>query len=209
MKSIIRASDNVRKQEIYVSTDIETGGPVPGLHPMLSIASAAYFPNGKLIDTFSRNLAEVEGTAYEASTLDFWRKNPAAWDACRLQPCDPAFATQEYFLWLSTLPGRPVCVCYPAGFDFPFINWYLHKFCGKSPFGFNCIDVKTLAMAVLNKYYRRSTKSGWPKAWSSPSLKHTHVALDDALEQGASFFAIRKALDDLHDAAWRYADLSK
>ena len=30
------------KDEIYVSTDIEADGPIPGPHSMLSFASAAY-----------------------------------------------------------------------------------------------------------------------------------------------------------------------
>ena len=31
--------------EIYVSTDVEADGPVPGPHSMLSFASAAYLPD--------------------------------------------------------------------------------------------------------------------------------------------------------------------
>jgi hypothetical protein len=31
--------------EVYVSTDIETDGPIPGPNSMLSFASAAYLPD--------------------------------------------------------------------------------------------------------------------------------------------------------------------
>ena len=31
--------------EIYVSTDIETDGPIPGRHSILSLGSAAYTPD--------------------------------------------------------------------------------------------------------------------------------------------------------------------
>ena len=41
-------------------------------------------------------------------------------------------------------------------------------------------------MAVLKKDYRKSTKSGMPKHWFDQH-PHTHVALDDAIEQGALF----------------------
>ena len=34
--------------EIYVSTDVETDGPIPGPHSMLSFASAAYTPDRSL-----------------------------------------------------------------------------------------------------------------------------------------------------------------
>ena len=43
-------------REIYVSTDIETDGPVAGKHSMLSIGSRAYVANKQLLGTFSANL---------------------------------------------------------------------------------------------------------------------------------------------------------
>ena len=43
-------------QEIYVSTDVETDGPIPGPHSMLSFASAAYSARKELLGTFSANL---------------------------------------------------------------------------------------------------------------------------------------------------------
>ena len=39
-------------QEIYVSTDVEADGPIPGPHSMLSFASAAYTEDKQLIATF-------------------------------------------------------------------------------------------------------------------------------------------------------------
>ncbi|MEW6211497.1 MAG: exonuclease, partial [Acidobacteriota bacterium] len=42
--------------EIYVSTDVETDGPIPGPHSMLSFASAAYTADKLLISTFTANL---------------------------------------------------------------------------------------------------------------------------------------------------------
>ena len=42
--------------EIYISTDIETDGPIPGVNSMLSFASAAFLADKTLIGTFSANL---------------------------------------------------------------------------------------------------------------------------------------------------------
>ena len=39
--------------EIYVSTDVETDGPIPGPHSMLSFASAAYHSDKTLVSTFA------------------------------------------------------------------------------------------------------------------------------------------------------------
>src|SRR5215203_2371555 len=91
-----------------------------------------------------------------------------------------------YVAWLKALPGKPVFVGYPAGFDFLFVYWYLIRFAGRSPFSFSALDVKSFAMAVLGTEYRATTKRSMPRRWFSP-LKHNHVALDDALEQGALF----------------------
>ncbi len=46
--------------------------------------------------------------------------------------------------------------------------------------------MKTFAMALLKTDYRDSTKRNMPKRWFD-DLPHTHIALDDAIEQGALF----------------------
>jgi hypothetical protein len=41
-------------------------------------------------------------------------------------------------------------------------------------------------MALMKKNYRDATKRNMPKRWFD-RVSHTHVALDDAIEQGALF----------------------
>jgi len=60
------------------------------------------------------------------------------------------------------------------------------RFVGKSPFSHSALDIKTLAMALLGNNYRSSTKRNMPKRWFD-DLPHSHLALDDAIEQGALF----------------------
>jgi hypothetical protein len=172
--------------EIYVSTDIETDGPIPGPHSLLSFASAAYRADKTLVGTFSANLHTLPGAAGHPDTLAWWRTQPEAWAAARSDPQDPAVALPAYRDWLKALPGAPVFVAYPAGFDFLFVYWYLIRFAGESPFSFSALDVKTYAMALLKKDYRQSVKRNMPRRWFDP-LPHTHRALDDAIEQGALF----------------------
>lgn len=93
---------------------------------------------------------------------------------------------QRYLAWVKSLPGKPVFVAYPAGFDFLFVYWYLIRFTGESPFSHSALDIKSYAMAVLKRGYRDSTKRNMPGRWFDP-LPHSHVALDDAIEQGALF----------------------
>jgi len=172
--------------EIYVSTDVETDGPIPGPHSMLSFASAAYRPDKTLIGTFAANLETLPDAEPHPATMAWWEQHREAWAAARENPEDPATAMSRYVDWIHGLPGRPVFVAYPAGFDFLFVYWYLIRFTGESPFSFSALDIKTYAMALLKTEYRESVKRNMPKRWFD-GAPHTHRALDDAIEQGALF----------------------
>ncbi len=174
------------KAEIYVSTDIEADGPIPGPHSMLSFASAAYSADKQLLSTFSANLNTLPGAVAHPDTQAWWDKNPEALAACRQQLQQPELAMINYAEWLKKLPGKPVFVGYPAAYDFMFVYWYLIKFTGESPFSHAALDIKTYAMAVLKTEFRETAKRKMPKYWFD-KLPHTHVALDDAIEQGALF----------------------
>ena len=172
--------------EIYISTDIETDGPIPGPHSMLSFASAAYQPDKTLVSTFTANLETLPDAVGDPKTMEWWKTQPEAWEACRQNIQSPECAIRDYVTWLKALPGKPVFVAYPAGFDFAFVYWYLIRFTGESPFSHSALDIKTYAMAMLKRGYRDSTKRAMPRRWFDPA-RHTHVALDDAIEQGALF----------------------
>jgi hypothetical protein len=172
--------------EVYVSTDVEADGPIPGPNSMLSFASAAFLPNKSLVGTFAANLVTLPGATGDPQTMQWWQGQPEAWNACRANPREPVEAMREYVEWLKSLPGRPVFVGYPAAYDFLFVYWYLIRFAGESPFSHSALDIKTYAMAVLGINYRDSVKRNFPREWFD-KIPHTHVALDDAKGQGALF----------------------
>lgn len=172
--------------ETYVSTDIEADGPIPGPHSMLSFASAAYLPDKALVGTFTRNLETLPSAAPHPSTQAWWGTQPDAWAACRKDLVSPEQAMGDYVEWLEGLPGKPVFVGYPVAYDFMFVYWYLMRFVGRSPFSHSALDIKTLAMSLLGTPYRESTKNRMPRRWFD-DIPHQHVALDDALGQGALF----------------------
>ena len=178
--------------EIYISTDVETDGPIPGPHSMLSIGSAAYTADKNLVSTFSANLETLPGAQAHPKTAEWWTKHPEAWAACRkdLEPPEPAMT--RYVAWIKSLDGKPVFVAYPGAFDFMFVYWYLMRFAGENPFSYSALDIKTYAMAMLRTGYRETVKRNMPKEWFDP-LPHTHCALEDALEQGALFCNILAA----------------
>ncbi|MEJ2769675.1 exonuclease [Mycetohabitans sp. B46] len=172
--------------EIYVSTDIEADGPIPGPHSMLSFASAAYTADKQLIATFSANLDTLPGASPHPIQDAWWKTQPDAWAACRTDTRAPEEALPAYVDWVEALPGKPVFVAYPAGFDFTFMFWYMMRFAGRCPFSWSALDIKTLAFAMTGLPYRKAIKPKLPKHWFD-AHPHTHVALDDAIEQGALF----------------------
>ena len=172
--------------EIYVSTDIETDGPVPGLNSMLSFASAAFRADKTILRTFTANLETLPGAVSDPATMRWWSTKPEAWEASRKNPQPPLIVMPQYVSWLKGLPGNPVFVGYPAAFDFMFITYYLYKFAGESPFAYFALDIKSYAMAVLKMDFYDVTKASMPKRWFD-DLPYTHVALDDAISQGALF----------------------
>ena len=182
--------------EIYVSVDIEADGPIPGDYSMLSLGSAAYDSDENLISTFTVNIAPLETAEQHPDTVEFWKENPAAWDAVQTDRHLPENAMVEYAAWLEALVARTetrlVFVGYPAVFDFAFVHWYLVHFVGSDPFGYYALDLKTYAMAALDTEFGETNKSIMPKDWLK--REHPHIALDDAIEQGEMLFAIRKAI---------------
>jgi len=129
--------------EIYVSTDVESDGPIPGPHSMLSFASAAYRADKTLLSTFAANLELLPGAAGHPDTMRWWAEQPDAWNAARQNLEAPELAMHRYVSWLKGLPGKPVFVAYPAGYDFLFVYWYLMRFAGESPFSHSALDIKT------------------------------------------------------------------
>ncbi|OGO15223.1 MAG: exonuclease [Chloroflexi bacterium RBG_16_48_8] len=172
--------------EIYVSTDIEADGPIPGPYSMLSFGSAAYLVDKTLVDTYTANLRTLPGAETHPASMQWWQDHPEAWRACRTNPRAPEEVMPEYVTWFKSLPGKPVFVAYPAAYDFMFVYWYLIQFAGESPFSHSALDLKTLAMAILGTEFRQSIKRNMPSEWFD-QLAHRHIALDDAIAQGALF----------------------
>ncbi len=188
VRSILPAPSPVVEEmtEIYVSTDVETDGPIPGQNSLLSLGSAAFLANKTLVGTFSVNLEALPGASPHPRTMEWWKGHEEAWANCRTDLQPPEVAMPRYARWLRRLPGTPVFVAYPASFDFMFVYWYLMRFVGQSPFRHSALDIRTYAMAVLRSEWRCSSKAHMPSRWFD-DFEHTHRAVDDAIEQGTLF----------------------
>jgi len=139
-------------------------------------------------DEFSANFHKLPFSKEHPDTMKWWRGFPEAYNATRVNCEEPIHGMERFVDWVYNLPGRRVVfVAYPAGFDWPFVYYYMKEFATISPFGFSCLDMKSYAMAKLNVPFRGVSKRSMPKEWFTGLPEHTHVALDDAREQAALF----------------------
>src|SRR4030088_226613 len=83
--------------------------------------------------------------------------------------------------------GKPCPVGAPAAYDYgAWLYWYLAYAVGDVPeLGFAALDLKSFACGRLaGTRYRSLGKGTYPVEWFDKDTPHTHVALDDAIEQG-------------------------
>lgn len=187
--------------DIYVSIDIETTGPAPGLYSMISLGVAAFTRDGEERGIWSRNLAELNAIEAERAapasrhpdTMAFWAEHPEAWARATADPQRPGEAMASFVAWVEDLSGKPIAAAWPAAFDFAFVNWYCHRFTGGNPLGFACLDIRSLAQGLTYSRGYHDLREGQIKAMREEVDREgltEHVAVDDAIEQGRLLVAL-------------------
>lgn len=184
--------------EVYVSIDVESDGPAPGVYSMLAVGAAAFNPDGAELGTWYAKLYPLDGALADPDTMRWWESQPEAYAEVQRDRQEPGEAIRRFANWLDMLSknhGKLIAVGWPIAFDFAFVNWYLHRFAGRNPLGFSGLDIRTYADGLCN----------WPAYGGLPtavtkrligSIDKTglrpHVAVDDAIEQGRLFIALRR-----------------
>ncbi|MBC2902238.1 3'-5' exoribonuclease domain-containing protein [Streptomyces cupreus] len=181
------------KPSLYISVDIEADGPIPGPYSMLSLGAAVagvqdadgFVPADPEARTFYRELRPISEDfvpeVLAVSGLDRERLGR--------EGLDPAVALTQFSRWVREVGAgaQPVMCGYPASYDWTFLYWYLIRFTGSSPFGHSgCFDMKTLYATKAGLPLRAVTKGMMPRELLS-RRRHTHHALDDAIEQAELF----------------------
>ncbi|XUL92117.1 3'-5' exonuclease [Streptomyces galilaeus] len=181
------------KPSLYISVDIEADGPIPGPYSVLSLGAAVagmqdadgFTAADPEKQTFYRELRpigeEFVPEALAVSGLDRER--------LRSDGAEPATALAEFSAWVREVAvgAQPVMCGYPASYDWMFLYWYLIRFTGASPFGHSgCLDMKTLYATKARVPLRAVAKGTMPRELLS-RRRHTHHALDDAVEQAELF----------------------
>ena len=155
---------------------------------MMSFGMAAFTIDKVLVSTFERNLEPLPDAAVDERTSKWWAlpENATAYVKACEHRVSPRSAMVDAKGWLEEMRahGRPIVVGAPSGFDFTFMYYYFQRFLGESPIGFASLDLRSYAAAVMKRQYRHVGKRQYPAEWIDADLPHTHVALDDAIEQG-------------------------
>lgn len=168
-------------EEIFISIDVETAGPIPGEYSMLSIGACLVTDPSR---TFACELKPINcnaiPAALEVSGLSLERQQETG--------LNPAEAMSRFGDWVRDVAGDadPVFVGFNAPFDWSFVNYYFHRFTDDNPFGFTALDIKALWMGVSGGSWA-DTKSSRIAEAVHPKLHGAHDALHDALYQAELF----------------------
>lgn len=164
---------------------------------MISIGAVAYDDDGEELGDFSINLYRMRNQGIEIpddpKTMAWWAtQDQAVFQAALENPQPPANAMVEFVQWCNNFK-RPMLVCEPTGFDFSWIFYYLGYYNITHKLQHSAMDINTMAAIALNCDYFDAVKKNFPKRWL-PEGVHTHVALEDAREQGYIFWKIKEEL---------------
>jgi ribonuclease T len=168
--------------ESYISVDIETSGPVPRTHSLLSIGAC-------LVEDPRLNFyAELQPTTLEADPAAL-AVSGFSLERLAEHGLPPEEAVRHFAAWVGEVVpegGRPVFVAFNAPFDWMFVADYFRR-CGvPNPFGHTALDIKALYMGVTGEPWGRTSLADVAARYGL-SVDLPHSALEDALIQAELF----------------------
>lgn len=155
----------------YFCVDVESSGPIPGLHNLLSVGVSHVRRFEGQYQRFEELYVELRPIfpGYEEAAM---RVNKL--DAARLESegLSPEKAMSTIVDWIkahkkSKKKDRPVFVAHNAPFDWMFFTYYCGHADVENPFGHSALDTKALAMGLLDI------------PWNATSLKNVKTYLKD------------------------------
>jgi ribonuclease T len=178
------------KEELFISVDVETSGPIPGEYSLLQIGACVIENAQESISLYLKPTTQnAVAAALEVTGLDM--------HSLALNGVEPKEAMKKFKKWITSVVGAdsiPVFVGLNASFDWSFINYYFHRYLGENPFGYSALDLKSMYLGAVG--------GAWAATGARQIAEHYHLsghgdhdALHDAQYQAALFRLIRGASD--------------
>ena len=186
--------------ECFISVDVETAGPSPDTHALLSIGAVSV---ENTANTFYVELQpDREGFDSEAQAVHGFTL-----DGLSSEGVYAGRAMEQFEQWvLGVAAGmRPVFVAYNAPFDWMFVNVYFYRYLGRNPFGHGALDMKALYMGLTGAPWS-SIRHGPLAARYGVRAELLHNALKDAEDQALLFKSILEESRHRHRPAATHED---
>jgi DNA polymerase III epsilon subunit-like protein len=184
--------------ETLVSVDVETAGPVPALHSLLSIGAC-------LVDDPEQGFYVELRPELAASRPEAVAVSGLSMDELARSGVPAAEAMAGFERWLGeVVPAghTAVLVAFNAPFDWMFVADAFERHLGRNPFGHSALDIKAYAMAVTGSTWAdTSMRDLAPRFLAGREL--SHHALADARDQAELFRVLRSERSTWPDPAER------
>lgn len=177
------------KQEVFISVDVETAGPIPGEFSMLTLGACCVDDPSR---TFSCSIKPINSNF----VLEALEVTGLSLESLTKEGLAPDIAMQKFGAWIGsqcTQGEQPIFVGLNAPFDWSFVNYYFHRFAGANPFGFTAVDIKALYMGATGCKWQDTRSSAMARRLN-PTLQGDHDALHDALYQAELFRLARRLI---------------
>lgn len=166
--------------------DIESDGPCPGLYSMVSFGAVVVEPG--LERTFYGRCRPIS---------DQWVPEALAVSGHSRDECmgfpPPEETMKDFRTWVAANAGQrnfrgsrvpdARLVSDNNGFDWQFINYYFHRFCGDNPFGHSSTNLGSL--------YKGMVKDVFKNFKHLRKTKHTHHPVQDAKGNAEALLALK------------------
>lgn len=180
--SVSPIHDRAPRPETWVSVDVETSGPSPTLHSILSIGAVLIdHPDREFYVELKPTTDAFIESALRVSGLDF--------DELKATGVEPRDAMERFAQWLeAAVPAGsvPVFAGFNAPFDWMFVADWFERFLGRNPFGHSAIDIKSYYLGfAAETWFETSMSKVSPLYLGGRDLSHN--ALEDAKDQAELF----------------------
>lgn len=166
----------------YITVDVETSGPAPGLYSLLSIGACTV---AKPHQTFYIELIPVNDQVVEEAMS----VNQLSMEMLKEKGTPPAEALHRFENWISqVVPAglRPIFLAFNAPFDWMFVNDYFYRYLGHNPFGHSALDIKAFYMGQMGVPWKETSHRYVSRRYMDDQHL-THHALQDAIDEAEIF----------------------